>query len=53
MIEKNRTIPFSRVKGGYCGQGLGSLVTCRRLLSVSRRLYATDGLGYSRAGGEQ
>jgi hypothetical protein len=26
------------VKGGYCGHGVGSLVICRYLLSVSWRL---------------
>ena len=46
MIRRGRTIniPFPRVKGGYCGHGLGSLVNCRRLLSVSWRLSTISGL---------
>lgn len=44
--------PFPRVKGGYCGYGLGSLVTCRRLLSVSRCL-PKAGLGIPVPGSEQ
>jgi len=51
--RSNRIIPYRRVKGGYCGNGLGSLVNCRRHLSVSRRQSAAGGLAYSRAGGEQ
>ena len=46
MIRRGRTIniPFPRVKGGYCGHGLGSLVTCRHLPSVSWRLLTISGL---------
>ena len=29
--------PYRRIKGGYRGNGLGSLVTCRHRLSVSRQ----------------
>ena len=50
--EKHK-FPYRRVKGGYCGHGLGSLVTCRHLLSVSWRLCSRKRLGYSCAGGEQ
>lgn len=35
--RENHKNPFPRVKGGYCGHGLGSLVTCRHRLLVSRR----------------
>ena len=47
-----RKNPYRRVKGSYWGIGLGSLVTCRHRLPVSRR-QAKGGLAYSRAGGEQ
>ena len=47
-----RKHPYRRVKGSYWGNGLGSLVTCRHRLLVSRR-HAKGGLTYSRAGGEQ
>ena len=42
--REDQKIPFPRVKGGYCGHGLGSLVTCRHLLSVSWRLVTVSGL---------
>ena len=42
--RENHKNPFPRVKGGYCGHGLGSLVTCRHLLSVSWRLLTMSGL---------
>ena len=48
----HRKYPYRRIKGGYWGNGLGSLVTCRHRLPVSRR-HAKGGLTYSRAGGEQ
>ena len=47
-----RNDPYRRIKGGYWGNGLGSLVTCRHRLPVSRQP-AKVGLAYSRAGGEQ
>jgi len=42
--RENQKNPFPRVKGGYCGHGLGSLVICRHLLSVSWRLLTMSGL---------
>ena len=48
----HRTYPYRRIKGGYWGNGLGSLVNCRRRLLAPRR-YAKGGLTYSRAGGGQ
>ena len=44
---RGRIIPYRRVKGGYCGNGLGSFGNCRRHLSVSRRRFAAGGLAYS------
>ena len=41
---KTSIFPYRRVKGGYCGHGLGSLVTCRHLPSVSWRLGTISGL---------
>ena len=48
----HRKDPYRRIKGGYWGNGLGSLVNCRHRLLVSRR-HAKGGLTYSRAGGEK
>ena len=52
-VGKTKFIPYRRVKGDYCGIGLGSFVTCRRRPSVVSMSIAVDRLVYSRAGGEQ
>ena len=53
VLGKPRVIPYRRIKGDYCGIGLGSFVTCRRHPSVLEMSIAVDRLVYSRAGGEQ
>lgn len=42
--RENAMSRSSRVKGGCCGHGLGSLVNCRRLPSVLRGLKPEAGL---------
>ena len=38
QMENQKIFPYPRVKGGYYGHGVGSLVNCRYLLLVSWRL---------------
>lgn len=42
-VGKNRAIPYRRLKGDYCGIGLGSLVTCRHHPSVFKVLLPKAG----------
>ena len=53
VLEKPSIIPYRRIKGDYCGIGLGSFVICRHHPSVLKVSIAVDRLVYSRAGGEQ